>query len=111
RSFEILDAVGVVGGDGTTRYPVRARFKDIDVLPVDMPAEGAAPGSAGADLGASLGAILGGVLLHNYSVELRFFGAAPAMTLWSHQEASDDNLGRSGYAVLQFDIAGGVELD
>jgi hypothetical protein len=99
RTFEILDQ----RPSDAAPYPVRARFRNIDALPIDVP-----PPAAGET--PVLGAVLGGALLRNFSVVFRLFGDPPVMTLWPRQGASDDFLTNSGYAVLQFDLFGGAEL-
>jgi hypothetical protein len=93
RNLDLLDALPAPGG--TVAAPVRARFRDIEALPVDIDPEGP-------------DVVLGGELLRNYSVQFDF--AAPSITFWSRQSASDGFLGTVGFAVLRFNLAGGAEL-
>ncbi len=92
-SFDIL---GAVAGN-----PVRARFSDIDVLPVPL-------GTIG-DAATQPAMVFGGDLLRGFSVELRF--SLPSMTLWPNQRADDSFLEDVGYAVIHFTPFGGGELD
>ena len=92
RSFDIL------GPNPSTA--VRARFRNIDMLPVPL-------GTVG-DAATPLGGVLGGDLLRGFSVEFRF--TQPAMTFWPNQRADDGFLEDVGYAVIHFTPAGGGEV-
>jgi hypothetical protein len=93
RSFDILGAA--------PENPLRARFRNIDMLPVPL-------GTIG-DALTQPGAVFGGDLLRGFSVELRF--GQPSMTLWPNQRADDGFLEDVGYAVIHFTPFGGGELD
>jgi len=101
RSFDLLGDRMVEG-----RFPLRASFWDIGVLPVKLD-----PGAP--DL------VLGADVLRNFSLYVDF--GAPALTLWSGQRAPESFLGAAQcggsvadptcFAVLTFDLIGGGELD
>jgi hypothetical protein len=93
RAFDIL-------GEAPA-YPVRARFRNIDMLPVPI-------GTVG-DAATQPAAVLGGDLLRGFSVEFRF--SEPSMTFWPNQRADDSFLEDVGYAVIHFTPFGGGELD
>jgi hypothetical protein len=93
RAFDILGQA--------PEYPVRARFRNIDMLPVPM-------GTVG-DAATQPAAVLGGDLLRGFSVEFRF--SQPSMTIWPNQRADDSFLEDVGYAVIHFTPFGGGELD
>jgi hypothetical protein len=93
RAFDILGEA--------PNYPVRARFRNIDMLPVPI-------GTVG-DAATQPVAILGGDLLRGFSVEFRF--SQPSMTIWPNQRADDSFLEDVGYAVIHFTPFGGGELD
>ncbi len=92
RDFDLLDALPAP--DGTTTA-VRAKFRGIEVLPLDLDPAGPE-------------AVLGGTFLKNFSVQIDF--GAPSITFWSRQGATDGLLASSGFAVLHFDLFGGGEL-
>ncbi len=101
RSFDILGATAAdMLGAAATR-PVRARFHDIDMLPVAI-------GTVG-DAATQPVAVFGGDLLRGFSVEFRF--SQPSMTFWPNQRADDGFLEDVGYAVIHFTPFGGGELD
>ena len=75
--------------------PVRATLNGIDVLPI--PLDPAGPP-----------VVLGGAFLKNFSLEIHF--AAPSVTFWSRQGASDAFLSSAMFAVVHFDIFGGGEI-
>jgi len=101
RTFDIFGD-RMVGG----RFPRRASFWDIGVLPVGLD-------PAGPDL------VLGADVLRSFSMYVDF--GVPAMTLWSGQRAPESFLGAAQcagsadhptcFAVLNFDLIGGGELD
>lgn len=92
RDFDILDAQPPAD---LTSPVVRGQFRQIDVLPIDLDPTGP-------------DAVLGGAFLQNFSIQLDF--ARPAMTFWARQGASDGFLDAAGFAVLHFNLLGGVEL-
>jgi hypothetical protein len=93
RNFDILDALPP--SNGTATAPIRAKFRDVEVLPLDLDPEGP-------------DVILGGELLRNFSVEFDF--VAPSITFWSRQSAGDGFLATVGFAVMRFNLFGGAEL-
>jgi len=101
RSFDILGqpTADILGQP--TVYPVRARFRHIDMLPVPL-------GTVG-DATTQPAAVLGGDLMRGFSVEFRF--SQPTMTFWPNQRADDGFLEDVGYAVIHFTPFGGGELD
>jgi hypothetical protein len=92
RDFDILGA--------PPDYPVRARFRGINMVPVAL-------GSAG-DAMTQPTAVMGGDFLRAFSVELRF--GVPSMTLWPNQRADDGFLEDVGDAVIHFTPFGGGEI-
>lgn len=102
-SFDILGAIqGTI--DGKARFPLRASFHNIPVLPVSLP--------AGPDI------VLGADVLRGFSLQIDFGG--PALTMWSGQRAPDSFLGAAQcggtvssptcFASLHFNLVGGGEL-
>ncbi len=87
--------------------PVRARFRNWDVL--TLPLHGVGDGTLLPD------GVLGGDLLRGYSVEFRFAapcaqGTCASMTLWNRLGANQAFLEDAGFAVLGFTLYGGGEV-
>ncbi|HET6147469.1 MAG TPA: hypothetical protein VFH68_08030 [Polyangia bacterium] len=92
RTFDILGA--------PPADPVRASFRDINMVPVALGAVG--------DAATRPQAVFGGDLLRAFSVEFRF--GVPSLTFWSNQRADDGFLEDVGYAVIHFTPFGGGEI-
>ena len=97
-------------GAGSTPPPLRATFRNWDVIAVPLY-------PAGDPTYLPLG-VLGADLLRGYSVEFRFGALCPAggpafcpsMTFWSHLGEDASLLEDAGYAVLSFTAFGGGEI-
>ena len=91
RDFDILDGQP----PASTPVAIRGKFRAIEVLPLELRADGPE-------------AVMGGTLLQNFSVQFDF--GTPAMTFWSRQGASDSFLSVAGFVVIHFNLEGGAEL-
>jgi hypothetical protein len=97
-------------GGGLAPPPLRARFRDLDLLTLPLQPVG--------DATVTPGGILGANLLLGYSVEFRFAALCAAggtalcssMTFWNHLGADASFLEDAGYAVLYFTLFGGGEV-
>jgi hypothetical protein len=108
RAFDLLDALAAAPP------PLRAQFRDINLLDLPLGAVGAA--------GTQPLGVLGGDLLRIFSVELRFAAPCPAgaasptggtcssVTFWHHMGAGEGFLEDAGFAVLRFALRGGGEV-
>ncbi|HVV17117.1 MAG TPA: hypothetical protein VHH90_07920 [Polyangia bacterium] len=96
-------------GAGSSPAPLRAQFRNWDVLTFPL---------AGVGDGSLVDGVLGADVLRGYSVELRLAGPCPArapgtcasMTLWHRLPPDQSFLEDAGFAVLGFTPYGGGEI-
>jgi hypothetical protein len=104
--FDLFD-----GGDLSPPLPLRARFRNLDVLQLPLQPVGDAAAM-------TPGGILGADLMHNFSIEFHFGALCSAggtslcasMTFWNHLGADESFLEDAGFALIYFTLFGGGEV-